>query len=567
MEKITLKKIGSAGVVMGKIFVVEEKDLTAKADTVSDKEKAKEVTDFKEAHKKALEEIEVLAEESDIFKAHLNMIQDDSIVQGTIDKIDNDNKNAQAALKETEDSVAAIFEMMEDDEYMRERATDIRDICKRIMAHLKGVDLNVFKHIKEEVVIVAKDLTPSDTSNMDFDKVKGFITVLGGVTGHVCIIARNIGIPAVVGMSNAFEILKKGDFVILDASHKTLIINPDEQTVAEYTTAIEQYHKTKEEFKTVLGLPTQTLDAHHVELFANVGGYSEAEAAVNNGAEGIGLFRTEFLYMESDELPSEETQFEVYKNTAALFEGKPIIIRTLDIGGDKDLKYFDIGKEENPFLGFRAIRICLAKKDMFKTQLRALLRASAFGKVMIMYPMIISLEEYRDANEILRECKEELTAEGHYFDPLIQTGIMIETPASVINALDLAKEVDFFSIGTNDLTQYLLAVDRGNDKISDMYDSFHPAVLRSIKHVIDAGHKYGRIVGMCGEFAGNRDALPILLGMGLNEFSVSSIDIAELKYKIRNTNYSQAVEYAHEILKFSTLADVKFYLQTHPFYT
>jgi phosphotransferase system enzyme I (PtsI) len=559
MENNTkLDNLASKGIVMGKVFVVEEINLdpiTTKK--IDNSEKSPEISCFTDALQSAEQEIAVLAKNNDIFQAHLDIIQSETLSYSVIKKIEEDNDNAQVALRNTENELAAMLEILED-EYLRERATDIRDICKRIMSHLKGIDLNVFKNIKDEVIIIAKDLTPSDTSNMDFDKVKGFITQLGGVTGHVCIIARSIGLPAAVGQTNIWEILKADDFVILDTVNGILISNPTPSTINEYKIKIEEYTKKKNTFREILHLPAETTDKHHVELFANVGSLTDIEKAMQNGAGGVGLFRTEFLYMESkDDFPTEEEQFEVYKKSAILCDGKPIIIRTLDIGGDKDLPYYKFTKEENPFLGWRAIRMCLELTDMFKDQLRALLRASAYGDILIMYPMIISLEEYRTANALLQECKDELLAKNIAFNKDIKTGIMIETPASVICAEDLAKEVDFFSIGTNDLTQYLLAVDRGNDKISPIYDSFHPAVLRAIKTTIDAGHKYNKIVGMCGEFASNAEALPILLGMGLDEFSMASVDIAETKYKIRNMNYAKTKEFADTLLKKSTVSEIR----------
>jgi len=454
-----------------------------------------------------------------------------------------------------ENELAARFEAL-DDAYLRERAADIRDICRRIMANLKGISLNVFEDIKEDVLIIAKDLAPSDTSFMDFGLVKGFVTALGGSTSHTCIIARNVGIPAAVGQEGILDEITDGEYVILDGEECILITSPDDATVQDYRRKISEKEAKKEALKALAGLPTVTSDGRHLELFANVGGIQDIKAAVENGAEGIGLFRTEFLYMEGRAFPTEEEQFAVYKEAAEICGDKPVIIRTLDIGGDKSLPFFTFPAEENPFLGWRAIRMCLEMKDMFKTQLRALLRASAYGNIRIMLPMIISIEEYNEAVGMLEECKKELTTEGISFKPDIQTGIMIETPASVLIAEDLAREVDFFSIGTNDLTQYILAVDRGNNKISALYNSFHPAVLRAIKSVVDAGAKYGKMVGMCGEFASNEKATKLLLGMGLIEFSVSPPAVPELKGVLRELNYENASAYSAIVLSQSTVASV-----------
>lgn len=557
MDAIKIDKIGSKGIVMGKAFLVQHHNLEVDKSIISQSMKATEVKRFQDSILEASNQIKVLAENNDIFKAHLEIVEDITLLDSVLSKINDENKNAELALKETEHEIASMMETL-DDEYLRERAVDIRDVCTRVLSILKGVDLNPFKSISEEVIIIAKDLTPSDTSIMDFNKVLGFITQIGGVTSHVCIIARSIGIPAVVGVSNIMDILKHDDYIILDATNKKLYINPDESTIEEYKLKINEYIKMKEELKKLQSLDAKTKDGRVVDVFANVGSVKDVENAMKNGAEGIGLFRTEFLYMDSkNDFPSEEIQFEAYKKSAELCNGKHMIIRTLDIGGDKSLPYYKFDVEENPFLGWRAIRISLELKEVFKAQLRAILRASAFGKILIMYPMIISVEEFREANAILQECKDELTKENIKFDPNIETGIMIETPASVINSEDLAKEVDFFSIGTNDLTQYLLAVDRGNEKISNLYDSFHPAVLRSIKKVIDAGHKYNKMVGMCGEFASDERAVQVLLGMGLDEFSMASSAIPEVKYKIRNLNYAESQELAKKVCEKSTLSEVK----------
>ena len=470
-------------------------------------------------------------------------------------KINSENKNAQLALEETVAEIVTMFESL-DDEYLRERAADIKDVGKRIMCGLKGIKSNPFEGINEDVIVVAEDLAPSDTANMDFRYIKGFITEAGGVTSHVSIMARSMEIPAFVGVADFRKNVTNEDYIILDAVGKEIIVNPDEETKEVYRKKAAEYKAMKAEFESMNNLPATTTDGRTVELFANVGSIVDVENAVTRGAEGIGLFRSEFLYMENTKFPTEQEQYDAYKKAIETMK-RPVIIRTLDIGGDKELSYYKFDEEENPFLGWRAIRISLDLKDVFKTQLRAILRASAYGDIRIMYPMIISVDEFMAANAILQECKEELRRDNIPFNDSIQTGVMIETPAAVLCAEDLAKVVDFFSIGTNDLTQYLLAVDRGNQKIARLYNSFHPAVLRAIRTVIQAGHKYDKLVGMCGEFASDEKAVPILLGMGLNEFSMAASEIASTRYQIRHLNYEHCQALADEICKKSTIAEVR----------
>ena len=556
MRKIPLNNVASGGVAMGKAFLVQGVDLSPDEGDITPDEVEEQIDAFVCARDASLAQIGILAEKSDIFRAHLDLARSSSLYNGVVDKIKVKHKNAQQALKEMEGSLAARFELLED-AYMRERAADIRDICGRIMANLKGISLNIFENISEESIIIAQDLTPSDTTAMDFTKVKGFITQLGGITGHTCIIARSLGMPAAVGQSNILDVVAHDEYIIFDGEAGEIIIEPCENTIDRYRKQITEQNKQKLALKASADLPATTIDGRNIEIFANVGSIADAKAAKENGAGGIGLFRTEFLYMQGTDFPTEDEQFEVYKQCAEIFGDAPIIIRTLDIGGDKDLPYFNFPDEENPFLGWRAIRMCLDKKDVFKTQLLALLRASAFGNIHIMYPMIVSVEEYRQANALLEECKVILDSRNTPYNTNIPTGIMIETPAGVMLACDFAREADFFSIGTNDLTQYILAVDRGNDKISGMYDSFHPAVLRAIKQVIDAGAAQGKHVGMCGEFAADKKAMELLLGMGLLEFSVSAVDIPAIKNNMRAASYKKAAEYADEVLAKSTVTEVK----------
>lgn len=555
MKTYSVAKAASKGIVMGKAFLVEPLDLTADSRSIKDSEKEMEWLKFQSAVKEAVDALRILAKDSDIFAAHLDVAEDTVLHDSVELKINSENKNAQLALEETVAEIVTMFESL-DDEYLRERAADIKDVGKRIMCGLKGIKTNPFEGVTEDVIVVAEDLAPSDTANMDFRYIKGFITEAGGVTSHVAIMARSLEIPAFVGVSDFRKNVTENDYIILDAVGKEILVNPDEETKATYHKKAEAYRAIKAELETMNNLPATTTDGRTVELFANVGSIVDVDNAVARGAEGIGLFRSEFLYMENTKFPTEQEQFDAYKKAVETMK-HPVIIRTLDIGGDKALSYYQFDAEENPFLGWRAIRISLDLKDVFKTQLKAILRASAYGDVRIMYPMIISVDEFLAANEILKECKEELRRDNIPFNDSIQTGIMIETPAAVMCAEDLAKVVDFFSIGTNDLTQYVLAVDRGNQKIARLYNSFHPAVLRAIRTVIQAGHKYDKMVGMCGEFASDEKAVPILLGMGLNEFSMTASEIAATRYQIRHLSYERCQALAEEICKKSTIAEVR----------
>ena len=540
MKTFTVAKAAPKGIVMGKAFVAVQEDLTADTRSIKDSEREMEWLKFQKAVKDAVEDLRVLAKDSDIFAAHLDVAEDTVLHDSVELKINSENKNAQLALEETVAEIVTMFESL-DDEYLRERAADIKDVGKRIMCGLKEIKSNPFEGISEDVIVVAEDLAPSDTANMDFRYIKGFITEAGGVTSHVSIMARSMEIPAFVGVAEFRKNVTNEDYIILDAVGKEIIVNPDEGTKEAYRKKAAEYKAMKAEFESMNNLPATTTDGRTVELFANVGSIVDVENAVTRGAEGIGLFRSEFLYMENTKFPTEQEQYDAYKKAIETMK-HPVIIRTLDIGGDKELSYYKFDEEENPFLGWRAIRISLDLKDVFKTQLRAILRASAYGDIRIMYPMIISVDEFMAANAILQECKEELRRDNIPFNDSIQTGIMIETPAAVLCAEDLAKVVDFFSIGTNDLTQYLLAVDRGNQKIARLYNSFHPAVLRAIRTVIQAGHKYDKMVGMCGEFASDEKAVPILLGMGLNEFSMAASEIASTRYQIRHLNLQKFVK-------------------------
>lgn len=545
MKKLTVEKTASDGIAEGKVYLHRELDLTPSGRFVTEEEMAGEEERFLQAKKQVLADLEKLAEKNEIFQAHAVMADDFTLQEGVVSKIRAEKCNAELALDQTVQEIAAIFEAM-DDEYMKERAADVKDVAKRLMAALKGEKLSDFSSILEPVILVARDLYPSDTATLDLNYVKGFITQEGGVTSHVSIMAKGAGLPALVGAAGILEMVHEDAYICMDAKNGEIVIDPDEETRNTFGEKAEEYRKRKELYATVSELPACTKDGRKVKICANVGNLEDVKTAVERHVDGIGLFRSEFLYMENDHFPTEEEQFQVYSEAARLCPSE-LTIRTLDIGGDKSLSYYEFEKEENPFLGWRAIRISLEMKEMFKTQLRAILRASAYGHIRIMFPMIISLEELREAKSLVEECKKELKQEQKAFDDDIELGMMMETPASVLLADEFAREADFFSIGTNDLTQYLLAVDRGNKKISEMYNSFHPAVLRAIAHIIHAGHRSNITVGMCGEFASDERATELLLGMGLDEFSMSSGEASKIKYGIRNMSYADAGEKANNI--------------------
>jgi len=554
MRTIIVEKKSSKGIVMGNVYLVEKQDLKPRQDMINEDQIELEVASYDKAVAKAVSELEVLAKDNEIFAAHVELAKDIALYEGVVNRIRNEKQNAELALRNTEEEYCAIFDMM-DDEYMRERSADLKDICNRFMRILKGLEERDFSGIREKVILVAEDLAPSDTAKLNLNYVLGFITKLGGVTSHVSIMARSLGLPALVGVSEILDEVKGNEFVILDANEGRIYIDPSDDFVAEFKLKADEFARKQKELEEASHLPAVTTDGRKVKVCANVGSVEDVKNMLKFSPDGIGLFRSEFLYMENTHFPTEEEQFEAYKEAAVLC-GKEVIIRTLDIGGDKELSYYDFEAEENPFLGFRAIRISLELVDVFKAQLRALLRASAFGDVRIMYPMIISMEELTQANEILEICKKELAAEGKAFNENIKVGMMIETPASVIQAEEFAKHVDFFSIGTNDLTQYMLVVDRGNKKISKLYDTFHPAVLKCIKRVIDAGHAQNIEVGMCGEFAADDKGTGLLLGMGLDEFSVSAGSIPEVKDKIRKSSYNEAKAVADRIGDAYTIDEV-----------
>ncbi|WP_097017347.1 phosphoenolpyruvate--protein phosphotransferase [Orenia metallireducens] len=565
MSKELMGTAASPGIAIGKVLILEEENLDYQKKTIEDVEGEKaRLHDALESSKEQLQVIkdkverEMGNDKAEIFQAHLLVLADPELISAVENKIENEKINAEAALDATVEQFATLFANMDND-YMKERASDIRDVGSRILKNLLGIDSVNLAALDDEVVLIADDLTPSDTAQVNKDKVLGFATKIGGRTSHTAIMARSLELPAVVGVSEILDIVENGDQIIVDGVDGNIIINPSDDQLASYNNKAKEYEQRKARLAELKDLAGETKDGHRVELVANIGTPKDVKGALTNGAEGIGLFRSEFLYMDRDSFPTEEEQFEAYKEVAEKMEG-PVVIRTLDIGGDKELSYLDLPEEMNPFLGYRAIRICLDRTDIFKTQLRAILRASAYGEVKIMYPMISALEQLRASNEILEEVKVELKSENIDFNENLEVGMMIEIPAAAMIADILAKETDFFSIGTNDLIQYTTATDRMNENISHLYQPFHPALLRLIKRVVEAAHAEGNWAGMCGEMAGDKRLAPYLLGVGLDEFSMSAVSIPEVKDQIRNMTLEEAKEIAQKALTFSTAEEVEAFL-------
>ena len=525
----------SKGYAIGKVFLQLHEEIVITDAKVSDVEAEKEVL------KKALEQAkvqltairdkalkEIGEHEAQVFEAHLTLLDDPEFTGGMLAEIEASQVNSMKAVENVTNTFVMIFDSMED-EYMKERAADIKDVSKRIISNLAGKGGDAFAITEANTVVVAHDLTPSDTAQLDRSKVVGFLTDIGGRTSHSAIMARTLEIPAIVGLKDITTSVKNGDMVIVDGIEGICIINPEQSVIDEYTAKRDKFLAEQEELKKLISVKTVTKSGRRVEVCGNIGSPADAEAVVANGGDGVGLFRTEFLYMDRDAAPTEEEQFEAYKTVLEKANGKQVVIRTLDIGGDKVLPYLPLPEEMNPFLGYRAIRLCLDRKDIFKVQIRALLRASVYGKLAVMFPMISGLEEFQAAKEFVEECRAELHAEGIATSDSIQWGIMVEIPAAAVMADELAKYVDFFSIGTNDLIQYTLAADRMSEKVSYLYNPMHPAVLRLIKMTIDGAHKHGKWVGMCGEMAGDEAAIPTLVEYGLDEFSMSATSILNAK--------------------------------------
>ncbi|MBS0922870.1 phosphoenolpyruvate-protein phosphotransferase PtsI [Providencia sp. JGM181] len=546
----------SPGFAFGQALILKEDPIVVSTRKITDEQIDKEIQNFIDGRNKSAEQLSLIkdkaeknlgAEKAEIFEGHIMLLEDEELEQEIVSLIKGDKKTADAAVYSVIEDQAQALEAL-DDEYLKERAADVRDIGKRLLRNILNMPIVDLSAITEEVILVAPDLTPSETAQLNLDKVLGFITDLGGRTSHTSIMARSLEIPAIVGTTDATSKVKSGDFIVLDGVNNTIYLNPSESEIDKLKAFRNEYQQEKEELAKLKDLPAMTLDGHQVEVCANIGTVRDVAGAERNGAEGVGLYRTEFLFMDRDALPTEEEQFQAYKAVAEAMGSQAVIVRTMDIGGDKDLPYMNLPKEENPFLGWRAIRICLDRKEILHSQLRAILRASKFGKLRIMFPMVISVEEVRELKAELEMLKEQLREEGKAFDEAIEVGIMVETPAAAIIAHHLAKEVDFFSIGTNDLTQYTLAVDRGNELISHLYNPMSPAVLNLIKQVIDASHAEGKWTGMCGELAGDERATLLLLGMGLDEFSMSAISIPRIKKLIRNANFADTQALAEQAL-------------------
>lgn len=552
----------SDGVAIAKAFLVEEPDLSFEISKSNDSQQEKERLAKAIADSKVeIEKIKAVAakslseEEAQVFDAHLMVLEDPELQQAYTQKIEDETLNAQSAVRQTADFYIEIFKGMEDNPYMQERAADIKDVTDRLVAHLLGVKIPDLSTIDEEVVVVAYDLTPSDTAQLNRQFVKGFATDVGGRTSHSAIMSRSLEIAAVVGTGNVSKEINDGDIVIVDGLNGDVIVNPDDATIAEYEKIAADFLARKAEWEKLKDAETLTKDGKKFEIAANIGTPKDLEGVHSNGAEAIGLYRTEFLYMDSDEMPTEDEQFESYKVVLEGMKGHPVVVRTMDIGGDKHLPYLQLPEEMNPFLGYRAIRIGLNQPELLRVQLRALLRASVYGSLRIMFPMISNLPEFRAAKAIYEEEKAKLEAEGVEVADDIQVGIMIEIPAAAVIADQFAKEVDFFSIGTNDLIQYTMAADRMNEHVSYLYQPFNPSVLRLIKNVIDASHKEGKWTGMCGEVAGEPMAAPLLVGMGLDEFSMSASSVLKIRSLISKLDSNEMAELANKVVTEATSSD------------
>lgn len=554
----------SPGIAFGKALLLKEDDIVINRKKISADQVEQEVSRFLAGRAKASEQLEAIKtkagetfgeEKEAIFEGHIMLLEDEELEQEIIALIKDDLASADAAAYTVIEGQAKALEEL-DDEYLKERAADVRDIGKRLLQNILGMPIVDLGSIQDEVILVATDLTPSETAQLNLDKVLGFITDLGGRTSHTSIMARSLELPAIVGTSDVTKQVKNDDYLILDAVNNKIYVNPTADVIDQLKAAQNQYITEKNDLAKLKDLPAITLDGHQVEVCANIGTVRDVAGAERNGAEGVGLYRTEFLFMDRDSLPTEDEQFQAYKAVAEAMGSQAVIVRTMDIGGDKDLPYMNLPKEENPFLGWRAIRIAMDRREILHAQLRAILRASAFGKLRIMFPMIISVEEVRDLKGEIETLKAQLREEGKAFDESIEVGVMVETPAAAVIAHHLAKEVDFFSIGTNDLTQYTLAVDRGNELISHLYNPMSPSVLGLIKQVIDASHAEGKWTGMCGELAGDERATLLLLGMGLDEFSMSAISIPRIKKIIRNTNFEDVKALAAQALAQPTAQDL-----------
>ena len=549
----------SEGIAFGKVFILEHEEIKVEDTKIEDTEN--EINIFNKALNSVIEETqklihELAGTEKNIMEAYLMILQDDTLIQETKNLITLKQYNAAYATEQGFNNIIKIFENM-DDSYMAARSSDIKDMKNKILSKILNKEIIDLSELPENTVIVANELTTSDTAKLNLKNIAGIITKLGGITSHVSIMARTNEIPAIVDVENYKKEFKEKEFVAMNGTSGEIFVNPSKERIEELKRHKQQIEKEKQELEKYKNKESKTIDNHKVEVLSNIGIPKDADIAINNTAEGIGLFRSEFLYMNSDRFPTEEEQFRAYKNVVQKFKDKKVVIRTLDIGGDKDLKYMKLPKEENPFLGYRAIRICLDNTKLFKTQLRAILRASEYGNISIMIPMISSLEELKKAKEIIKEVKKDLINENIKFKKDIKVGIMIEIPATALIAEELAKECDFFSIGTNDLIQYTVAVERGNEKIADLYTKYHPAVIKLIKLAIDGAHKNNITCGMCGEAASDPLFIPLLIGLGLDEFSMNASKVLKARKTIINLNYKSCVKLTEEVLRLASSEEVK----------
>ncbi|WP_261810654.1 phosphoenolpyruvate--protein phosphotransferase [Levilactobacillus humaensis] len=561
----------SDGIGIAKAYRLVDPDLSFEKKSVTDVDA--EIKRLTQAMSDSTDDLKVIRDkaaqnlgesEAEVFDAHMTILADPEMT-GQIEQLIKDQKiNAEEALKEVTDQFIAIFEGMTDNKYMQERAADVKDVTKRVLSHLLGKALPNPALINEPVIVIAHDLTPSDTAQMDTQFVKGFLTDLGGRTSHSAIMSRTLEVPAVVGTEEATQDVQDGDLLVLNGLDGFALVAPDKDEVHQYQEQAKQYAQERAEWRKLKDAASVSKDGKHFEVAANIGTPDDIDAVVDAGAEAVGLFRTEFLYMNSDKLPSEDDQFEAYKSVAEAMKGKPVVIRTMDIGGDKHLPYLPLPEEMNPFLGYRAIRISLDRQEIFRTQLRALIRASHYGEIRIMFPMIATLDEFRAAKKVFTEEKAKLVAAGVPVADDIKLGMMVEIPASAVFADQFAKEVDFFSIGTNDLIQYTFAADRGNEHVSYLYQPYNPALLRLIKNVIEAAHKEGKIAAMCGEMAGDKIAVPLLMGMGLDEYSMSATSVLRVRSEMKNidtTDWAKVVDEA--VTTCQTNEEVKALVEKH----
>ena len=559
----------SPGIIMGKAFLIDSETIAISKRKIPKEELPLEIARFEEALIKTRSEImevknkvveELGSEHGEIFDAHLLVLEDRALIEEVISGLKKDKFSVEYIFSQVLKKYINAFTRI-DDEYLKERLSDIEDIGKRILQNLLGGHKSILKGLKEEVIVVAYDLSPSDTASMQKEKIKAFVTDIGGRTSHTTIMARSLEIPAVVGLETATKKIKTGDMLIVDGKDGLVFVDPDKKIIQKYRKTKKELTELYKELIKIKNLPARTKDGHQVQLSANIEFPEEIPSVISHGAEGVGLYRTEYSYMNKSGLPLEDEHFQAYKKAAQELKPHPVIIRTMDLGGDKFISQLRVPREMNPFLGWRAIRFSLARPDIFKVQLRAILRASSYGNLRIMYPMISGVEELRQANKIVEECKQELTKKGIKFNKDIEIGAMIEIPSAALTCDILAEEVDFFSIGTNDLIQYSLAVDRANEKIAYLYNPAHPAVLRLIKNVIDTGHKKGLWVGMCGEMAADPSMVLLLLGMGLDEFSTSPLVVPQVKKVIRSVTLKEAQTITEEAMKLHTGREIKNFIE------